>query len=137
MEKTSEEIEADVYRLVKASSLMDMVGGKIYRDEQRPKDARTEDIVVKFQTGTDGQVQEGYVLVHVYIPDIQTSKDGELKKDTSRVKKIAVAVNGLVEELGQSTEYLFEKDGTPKSWPSEDGAQHFINLRLHYRRITF
>lgn len=137
MEKTEKQIEKDVYRIIRDSELKAAVGGKVYRDGMRPKDAKTEDIVVKFLTGIDGQEQSGIVLVHIYVPDIKSpSRDGELVPNITRIDQLEDTVNTLLASL-EDTEYLFEKDETPKSYPAEGIRQHFINVRLKYRRITF
>lgn len=136
-EKTSEQIERDVFRIIRDSELKDLIGGSIYRDGMRPKNAQTEDIVVKFLTGIDGQEQSGVVLVHIYVPNSPSpNNDGETVKDTKRIDQLEDALNGVISSL-ENVEYWFEKDGTPQSYPVEDIEQYFINARIHYRRKTF
>lgn len=135
MEKTAKQIEKDVFRIIKSSVLRDNVKGKFYRDGTRPKDASTEDVVVKFQTGVDGQEQSGVVLVHIYVPNVP-NKDGETIEDIPRIDHLENLLNQVVSEIND-TEYLFDKDGTPQSYPVEGISQHFINMRLYYRRKTF
>lgn len=136
-EKTSEQIERDVFRIIRDSELKDLIGGTIYRDGMRPKNAQTEDIVVKFLSGVDGQEQSGVVLVHIYVPNVPSpNNDGESVKAISRIDQLEETLNGVIGSL-ESDEYLFEKDGTPQSYPVEDIEQHFINARIHYRRKTF
>ena len=137
MEKTEKQIEKDVYRIIRDSDLNAAIRGKMYRDGMRPKNAKTEDIVVKFLTGTDGQEQKGIVLVHIYVPNIVSpSGDGEMVPNITRIDQLQEIANNVLQGL-EDTEYLFEKDGTPKSYEAEDGKQHFINIRLSYRRVTF
>ena len=136
MEKTAKQIEKDVFRIIRNSELKDVIGGTFYRAGMRPKNATTEDVVVKFLTGLDGQEQSGVVLVHVYVPNIQVSADGELVENITRIDELEGLINTLFADL-ENDEYLFEKDGTPHSFPVEGIEQHFINVRLHYRRKTF
>ena len=136
MEKTAKQIEKDVFRIMRDSELKNVIGGKFYRAGMRPKNAKTEDVVVKFLTGIDEQEQSGVVLVHVYVPNIQASNDGELVENITRVDELEELLNTTVANL-EDGEYLFEKDGTPNSFPVEGIEQHFINMRLHYRRKTF
>lgn len=137
MEKTEKQIEKDVFRIICDSELKAVVGGAVYRDGMRPKNATTEDIVVKFLTGIDGQEQSGVVLVHIYVPNIKSpSGDGELVPNITRIDLLEEKANSLLSSL-EDTEYLFEKDGTPKSYPAEGIEQYFINVRIKYRRITF
>ena len=57
MEKTAKQIEKDVFRIMRNSELKNVIGGKFYRAGMRPKNAKTEDVVVKFLTGIDEQEQ--------------------------------------------------------------------------------
>ena len=136
MEKTEKQIEKDVFRIIRDSELKAVIGGMAYRDGMRPKNATTEDIVVKFLTGIDGQEQSGIVLIHIYVPNIKSpSGDGELVPNITRIDQLEEIANSMVSSL-ESDEYLFEKDETPRSYPT-DIEQYFINIRLHYRRKTF
>ena len=136
MEKTEKEIEKDVYRIIKASVLKDEIKGSFYRAGMRPKDAMSEDVVVKFHTGLDGQEQSGIVLVHIYVPNIKVSVDGELAEDITRIEHLENILNGVINSM-ENDEYWLEKDGTPKSFPGEGIEQHFINARIKYRRKSF
>lgn len=138
MEKTSEDIEADVYCILRDSALKKAIGGQVLRDGRRKKGATTEDAVVKFLSGIDGQEQSGVVLIHIYVPNKAFSDDGELSKDTPRIRELQRVVNNVIaNDFDSNTEYVFEKDGTPQSYPVEGIEQHFINVRLKYRRKTF
>ena len=137
MEKTEKQIEKDVFRIIRDSELKAVIGGVVYRDGMRPKNATTEDIVVKFLTGIDGQEQSGVVLVHIYVPNIKSpSGDGELVPNITRIDLLEEKANSLLSSL-EDTEYLFEKDGTPRSYPAEGIDQQFINVRIKYRRKSF
>lgn len=136
MEKTAKEIEKDVFRIVRNSTLKGVIGGTFYRAGMRPKNATTEDVVVKFLTGVDEQEQSGVVLIHIYVPNIPGSIDGELIENIPRVELLEKHLNTLVADM-ENDEYLFTKDGTPHSYPVEGIEQHFINMRLHFRRKTF
>ncbi len=137
MEKTEKQIERDIYRIIRDSELKASINGAVYRDGMRPKNATTEDIVVKFLTGIDGQEQSGIVLVHIYIPNIKSPLgDGELVPNIARIDLLEEKVNSLLTSL-EDAEYLIEKDETPKCYPAEGIEQYFINVRLTYRRKSF
>lgn len=137
MEKTEKQIEKDVFRIIRDSELKAVIGGVVYRDGMRPKNAKTEDIVVKFLTGIDGQEQSGIVLIHIYVPNIKSpSGDGELVPNITRIGQLEEIANIMISSL-ESDEYLFEKDDTPRSYPADGIEQQFINVRLHYRRKSF
>ncbi|MCC8175530.1 MAG: hypothetical protein LIO91_03760 [Bacteroidales bacterium] len=137
MEKTEKAIERDLFRLIRDSSLGVAIQGSLYRGGQRPKNATTEDIVVKFLAGVDGQEQSGVINVNVYVPDIKSvANDGEVVENITRVDELEEIANAVCSNL-DSIEYWYTKDGTPKTYACEDIDQHFINIRINYRRKTF
>ena len=64
MAKTSKQIQGDVYRLLKNSTLSSMISGDVYRGDgktsNRPRDSRKEDAVVIFTSGLSGDIQTGW-----------------------------------------------------------------------------
>ena len=134
MEKTAKQIEQDIFRIIKDSDLSIAITGEVYRSGMRPTGATSEDAVVKFLSGIDEQEQSGVVIVNVYVNDIPLY--GELVEDVPRVDELESVVNEVLSSL-DDTEYLLEKDGTPHSFPAKGIKQHFINVRLRYRRKTF
>ncbi len=137
MEKTEKQIEKDIYRIIRDSELKAVIRGSVYRDGMRPKNANTEDIVVMFKTGLDGQEQSGYIQIHIYVPNRKSPNgDGELVPDITRIDQLEEVANNVLASL-EDTEYLFEKESTPKCWPVEGIEQYFINVILKFRRKTF
>ena len=70
MSLTAGQIESKVYELLKNSTLKNIIGGDVYLEGTRPNDSKSEDIVISFLTGRDGDIQTGIVVVNAYIPDI-------------------------------------------------------------------
>ena len=135
--KSSKRIESDIFRILKGSELSEAIKGKFYRDGMRPKDANDEDAVVKFLTGVNGQEQEGIVLLHVYVPDTDTWGNGALTEDIGRVTELEDVIQEVLDTI-DVTEYVFDTDGTPQSYPSQDyNGQHFINARIKYKRSIY
>lgn len=132
--KTEEEIERDFYKFIKDGVLGKGIRGKVYRDEMRPKNAQTEDLIIKFLAGLDEQVQSGVVIINLYVPD-KTNSDGRKVKDHERIAQLQSLINQFV-ETNTSTEYLITKDGTPSTIVNEDIGQHCIYARLKFNRIT-
>lgn len=133
--KTEQQIERDFYSFVNKSPLGKTIKGKVYRDEMRPADAKTEDLIVKFYTGVDGQVQTGTVILDVYVPDI-TNKDGRKVKNSPRIAKLQELVLDFIEN-NDNTEYLMETELSPYTIKSEEIEQHEIKVRIKFNRITF
>ena len=133
--KTESAIERDFLQLLKDSSLASVLRGRIYRDEMRPADAKTEDIVFKFIAGTDAQIQEGIVVVNIYVPDLKRS-GGRAVKDFSRIDALQEEAIKLTDNSTHSSEYRLTTDGSMTTIPVEGIEQHMIVLRLRFRRLS-
>lgn len=134
--KTEEQIERDFYSFLKKSVFAKGLKGSIYRDDMRPNDATSEDLIVKFLTGLDSQVQTGIVILNIYIPDLK-SKDGRAVVNHSRIAEVQQMVNDFVDWLNDyQTEYWVEKESTPTTMKNEANGQHLIYVRLQFNRIT-
>lgn len=135
--KTETQIEKDFFRFVKASSLKDLLAGKIYRKGMRPRDAKTEDAVVGFQTGRNGQFQSGYVFLNVFVPMQQPKSMTNTVRDIKRVETIESAIIKIFEEEFDDPHYNIEIESTPFAEEIEDIEQTRINTQIHYIRTTF
>ena len=134
MLKTEMQIERDFYSFVKGSSLGRGIRGGVYRSEMRPWNAKTEDLVVKFLAGTDGQVQSGVVVLNIYVPDVQHNP-GTSVADKVRIGELQELLQSFVAGAG-GVEYLLNTDGTPVTMKDESLGQHFIYARIYFKRIT-
>lgn len=133
--KTEKQIERDFYTLISQSNLGAAIRGSIYRSEMRPRDAVSEDIIIKFLSGLDGQIQQGVVILNVYVPDITHRSDGRKVEDKQRVAVLEELIVDFIEHNG-STEYLIESDLTPTSMLNEELEQHLIYARLRFQRLS-
>lgn len=135
MVKTESEIERDFFMLVKASALGAALRGSVYRSEMRPADAATEDAVIKFLAGLDGQVQTGTVILNVYVPDVAHGPMGRAVADKARAAELQSLIRELVGGAAD-TEYLLEAVSTPTTAEADGIAQHVITARINFKRIT-
>ena len=135
MTKTEKQIERDFFEFVSRSELAKAVTGKAYRKGMRPDDSCREDIVVKFLSGLDEQVQSGIVVINVYVPNRVIRKTGKKVEDIERVGELEELILSFVEN-NDSNEYDLSRDGTPKSLEAEGIEQHFIYARIKFKRIT-
>jgi hypothetical protein len=133
--KTGQEIEDDVYSLIKNSANKPAVSGDVYKFGLRPRDSKQEDIVVKFITGLSNQIQTGRVLIQVYIPDIQTNKSGVLVKNITRCKEMEEAIMNWFNSL-KGLDYYFKLASTIQTFPDEEINQHFVSVRLDFKFLT-
>ena len=133
--KTEKRIERDFYEFVTKSELAKAISGKVYRKGMRPSESDKEDIVVKFLSGLDEQVQSGIVVLNIYVPN-KTIRNRDAKaEDIKRIDELEELVISLIEG-NDSNEYDLERDGTPKSLEVEGIEQHFISVRIKFKRIT-
>lgn len=134
MLKTEEDIEGDVYQLVKDSVLGKSVKGKVYRQGMRPDDARGEDIVVGFVGGVDDQFQTAEVNVNIYVPDMVTA-DGRRVRDMRRTGELQRLVYDFVEQ--DTSDYQLETARSPKVMKHEEIDQYCINVRLRLMNVAW
>lgn len=135
MTKTEKRIERDFFEFVSKSELAKAITGKVYRKGMRPPDSGKEDIVVKFLSGLDEQVQSGIVVINVYVPDTVIRKTGAKVENITRIEELEELIISFVEN-NDSNEYDLSRDGTPKSLEAEGIEQHFIYARIKFKRIT-
>lgn len=134
MRKTAGEIETDIYNLVSNSTIKNFIGGTIYREGMRPFDSIEEDAVITVLAGTSEEIQTGYVNVNVYVPDIFNN---EPVKNISRCIAIEKHLRDFIRSNTLSNEYLFEADSIIKTFKEEEINQHFVNLKIKFKRTTF
>ena len=134
MKKTEIQIERDFYQLIKNSRLGAEIRGTVYRSEMRPADATDEDLIVKFLSGTDEQIQRGTVILNLYVPDINF-KDGRKVADKKRIGVLQAMILDFIETC-DDTDYLIASDGTPYSTMNPDIEQHLIVARIKFQRIS-
>lgn len=132
MRKSADEIEKDIFLMVKNCKVAKEIKGAVYRDGMRAIDSISEDIVVSFKTGLDGQFQTGELSVNTYVPNI--TKNGWSIKNVARCNELANLIMGDLNGLTNG-EYLISLKNIPQSYKVENINQYFINARLRFRRI--
>lgn len=135
--KTATQIEKDFYRLVKDSPIATAIGGQVYRDGTRPRNSKAEDAVVSFVAGLDGQIQDGVVVLNVFVPKKPFGKDTEPVKDIGRVDELEQLIRDWL-RFWDNTEYLIVSRDRPTIRSYEDPETHetYIHARLKFRRCA-
>lgn len=134
MKKTGGEIELDVFNFWR-ESIGEKIKGKVYLRGTRPLNADSEDAVISFMTGLDNQFQTGALNINIYIPDLNIG-EGILVKDIRRCNEIEAFMLKLVEEWETKTEYRFWLGQTINTFAEEEIKQHFVNVKLKYKRFS-
>lgn len=131
--KTGKQVQEDVYRLLRDSTLSSMISGAVYRKGERPRNSKVEDAVVIFTTGLPDQIQTGVVTVNIYVPDIDPFGNGVLTEDSKRTAEIESLAQAWVNELvADVNTYNFSLQLTIYTEAEADIHQHFVVIRLKY-----
>lgn len=132
--RTAKEVQGDIITLLRESALAQSVSGKIYRKGYRPLNSQAEDITVGFVTGVTGEIQEGVVVINVYVADIDAIGNGTMVENGARTTEIERLADDWVQSLTASrSNYLFELSQTIYTEAEREVHQHFVSIRLNYR----
>ena len=133
MAKTGKQVQGDIYRLFKGSTLYTMISGDVYRNGYRPRDSRLEDAIVTFTAGIPDQIQTGVVTVNIFVPDIDPYKNGVLVEDGQRTEELERLAQAWVDSLTAAVScYKFKLMQTIYTEEEADINQHFIVVKLGY-----
>jgi hypothetical protein len=134
MAKTGKQIQGDIYRMLKDSSLATLISGGVYRNGYRPRDSRLEDAVVAFTGGFTDEIQTGVVTVNIYVPDKDFLDNGVPVEDGQRTEQIEEAAEKWVESLtADKSCYKFKLRQTIYTEEEPSIRQHFVVVKLGYR----
>lgn len=135
MRKTGSEIEQDVFDIIESSPLAEEIQGKVYKEGTRPKDPVSEDAVVSFHTGLDGQFQTGTVNINIYVPNMDNGSK-VFVKDVERCQYLERKADDIVRSL-KPTDYRFSLGGIIQTFKLEDVEEYFVNVKLKFELKTF
>ncbi len=134
MAKTGKQIQGDIYRMLKASTLATAISGEVYRNGLRPRDSQKEDAIVIFTTGTPDEIQEGVVTVNIYVPDIDPYDNGVTVEDSERTEELEQLADAWVNSLtADKSCYKFRLMQTIYTEDEAAINQHFVVIKLQYR----
>ena len=136
--KTETQIEKDFYHLVKDSPIATAIGGDVYRDGTRPRNSKAEDAVVIFAAGLDGQIQDGVVVLNVFVPKKPFGKNTEPVKDVGRVDTLEKLIRDWLDQWPGAPEYLLPVGERPTIKSFEDPAtgETYIHTRIKFKRCA-
>lgn len=133
MAKTAKQVQGDIYRLLKDSTLYTMISGEVYRQGYRPRDSRLEDAVVIFNSGLADQIQSGVVIVQIFVPDIDPYGNGVLVENGQRTEELEALAQRWADSLTAEVScYKFKLQRTICTDEAEEINQHFVVVPLEY-----
>ncbi|EJW95953.1 hypothetical protein EVA_15939 [gut metagenome] len=134
MALTAKQVQGDVYRMLRDSSLRKAITGGIYREGMRPRGSQTEDAIVIFSSGLAEEVQSGVVTIQLYSPDIAPWGNGVWVEDAARTEQLEQMAQQWVDSLtAQKSCYLFRLQQTIYTETDDEIHQHFVVVKLAYR----
>lgn len=133
MAKTGKQVQGDIYRLLRDSTLCTMMSGEVYRNGYRPRDSKLEDAVVTFTAGLPDQIQTGVVTVNIFVPDIDPDDNGTWVEDGVRTEEVETLAQEWTDSLtAEISCYRFRLRETIHTAEEPDIHQHFVVVRLGY-----
>lgn len=128
--KTDTEIRDDIYQLVKSSSIMDAVTGKLCT-RLRPLNSYLEDVVISVTANSPGDPQQAFVCVDIYVSDIKVN--GRFEENTTRIRELSrIAYDALQSNTAQDYYATIDEQRT---YAVEATHEHLIQCRLRYRHV--
>lgn len=133
MAKTGKQIQGDIRRLLKDSTLYTQISGEVYRNGYRPRDSKKEDAVVTFTAGLPDQIQTGVVTVNIFVPDIDPDDNGTWVEDGRRSEELEKLAQEWADSLTAEVScYKFKLQQTIYTEAEPDINQHFVVVKLKY-----
>lgn len=133
MAKTGKQVQGDIYKLLRDSTLYTQISGEVYRYGYRPRDSRKEDATVRFTAGIPDQIQTGVVTVNIFVPDIDPDKNGTWLEDGRRTEEVEKLAQAWADSLTAEVScYKFKLQQTIYTEAEPSINQHFIVVKLKY-----
>lgn len=127
--KTDIDIKDDIYTHIRGSRLESMVCGEL-RKTLRPNNSDCEDIVISVLANTNGQTQEAFVNVNIYVKDVL--RDNQAEENSSRLRELCRESHELL-NVGRGTDYRFELE-SQRVLKVDGKDEHVINNKLLYKQ---
>lgn len=131
MMKSDIDVKDDIYGHIKGAALEKAVTGKL-RKTKRPNESDKEDIVISVLANQNGQIQECFVNVNIYVRDIY--RDNQAEEDTTRLRVLCNMSEELL-KVGFGDSYRFELD-SQRVIEVNGKDEHVINNKLLYRQCN-
>lgn len=134
--KTDIDIKDDVYRAVADSTLATAINGVVSKT-LRPANSTNEDIVISVLASQNTEIQQAYVNVNVYVPDLDIpySVNGETvvqkEENTKRLRTLCNIAKELFAIIIGDTYRITL--GSQSVLASNTGEEHIINNKLLYQ----
>lgn len=111
------------------------IEGNVYKANERPLDAQTEDCCIAIIAGNASQIQEGEVVVNIYVQDVMNA-EGLWKEDRERTEAMEHILEGLPMLLTSMGDVRFTASGMILTLEEEDIHHHFASIKMSFKVLT-
>lgn len=129
--KSDIDIKDDIFMFIKGSELENSVTGKLSKTI-RPSNSNDEDIVISILSNQNAQIQEAFINVNIYVPDL--IRGGQSEENTIRLRELCNLSKNLL-EVGRGNDFRFQLD-SQRVMQVQGKDEHFINNKLLYRQCN-
>lgn len=129
--KTDIDIKDDVYGILKGSALVKEVDGELSK-RLRPLNSDREDIIISVLANQNGDIQEAYVNVNIYVRD--QFNGNQYEEDSKRLRKLCKMAHDLL-QVGRGDSFRFTID-SQRVFAVSGKNEHMINNKLLYRQCN-
>lgn len=136
--KSDIDIKDDVWKIIKESSLLREVSGNLKKTSVRPKNSRSEDIIISVLANSTKQKQVAYVNVNIYVAD--DNIEGQSEEKTARLRKLCQMSFDLFDNVRGKDFRLSLTDPNfecgQRVIESAGTSEHVINNKVLYQIIN-
>lgn len=136
--KSDIDIKDDVWKIIKESSLLREVSGDLKKTSVRPKNSRSEDIIISVLANSTKQKQIAYVNVNIYVADDYI--DSQSEENSARLRKLCKMSFDLFDNVRGKDFRLSLTDSNfecgQRVMVSEATSEHVINNKVLYQIIN-
>ena len=124
-------MEKLIYRILNSSALVAEIDGRVYRYGMRPRDAKSEDIVVRLISGNLGQRQSGEVEILLYVSQLNVGRHTDPVNDLARIQWLIDLLHEVIEDHN-GPRVNFSIDSEPQLTMLPDRKQTEVKITLGY-----
>lgn len=136
--KSDIDIKDDVWKIIKESSLLREVSGDLKKTSVRPKESRSEDIIISVLANSTKQKQIAYVNVNIYVADDYI--DGQSEENSARLRKLSKMSFDLFDNVRGKDFRLSLTDPNyecgQRVIESSGSSEHVVNNKVLYQIIN-
>lgn len=136
--KSDIDIKDDVWKIIKESSLLREVSGDLKKTSVRPKNSRSEDIIISVLANSTKQKQIAYVNVNIYVADDYI--DGQSEENSARLRQLCKMSFDLFDNVRGKDFRLSLTDPNyecgQRVIESSGSSEHVVNNKVLYQIIN-